>query len=170
MPLFSRRNDSKVDDGSPSPEIERDHERREQLRTGGLLSSWFIQYRLEEEVERALRYGRPLAVVMAEPHLLRGERLSRAARDAAADAAMAAARSTDLVGWADEGDGILIIMPETDPDLARIGAMRVRDEIWRRGRAVSAPKWDISFVHDPDAFRSPLPHAAAAVERIDPAA
>ena len=69
-------------------------------------------------------------------------------------AALAVARSTDLVGWADDGVGIMIVMPETDPDRARIGTGRVRDEIWLRGRAVNGPKWNFVLLHDPDEFKS----------------
>jgi hypothetical protein len=154
MPLFSR----KSADDQRSSEDERmsdgDLKKRDELRDRGLLSAWFMRYRLEQEVERALRYGRPLAIMMAQPELLAGERLARAAHAAAAEAALAVARSTDLVGWADDGVGIMIVMPETDPDRARIGTGRVRDEIWLRGRAVNGPKWNFVLLHDPNEFKS----------------
>lgn len=171
MPLFARKSEA----GATEPEAPTSAEselrkKRESLLDEGLLASWFMQYRLEQEVDRALRHGRPLAILMAQPELIIGERLTRAARTAAAGAAIAAGRTTDLVGWAEDNACILIVMPETDPELARVGATRLRDEIWRRGRAVNAPQWDITLMHDPDAFRSPLPLASAAVERIAPAA
>lgn len=125
------------------------------LRTGLLLSPWFIEYRLQEEIERARRYGRPLAIMMASPELLPGEYLTPEARDAGAEAALQAARGSDLVGWWSGGDGhILIIMPETMADVAKVGASRWRDEMWLRGRAVKGPKWDIALLHDPDEFKS----------------
>jgi hypothetical protein len=125
------------------------------LRTGALLSSWYIEYRLQEEIDRAHRYGRPLAIMLASPELLAGEQLSRAARDAGAESALRAARNTDLVGWWMGGDGqILIIMPETIADIAQVAAARWRDEMWLGGRAVNGPKWDIVLLHDPDEFKS----------------
>jgi hypothetical protein len=125
---------------------------------------------MEQEVERALRYERPLAILMARPDLLAGERLSRAARASAAETAIEAARGTDLVGWAEGGASILIIMPETSAEMARVAASRWRDLMWTRGRNVNAPKWEIRLVHEPDAFRSPLPFTAKAGEWIEPAA
>jgi len=125
------------------------------LRTGLLLSTWYIEYRLQEEIDRAHRYGRPLAIMMASPELLGGERLTRAWREAGAEGALQAARNTDLVGWWNGGDGqILIIMPETIADIAQVAASRWRDEMWLRGRAVNGPKWNIALLHDPDEFKS----------------
>jgi len=125
------------------------------LRTGLLLSPWYIEYRLQEEIDRAHRYGRPLAIMLAKPELLAGERLLPAWRDAGAEGALQAARNTDLVGWWSGGDGeILIIMPETIADIAQVAAARWRDEMWLRGRTVNGPKWDIVLLHDPDEFKS----------------
>jgi hypothetical protein len=125
---------------------------------------------MEQEIERALRYERPLAILMARPDLLAGERITRTARASAADAALEASRATDLVGWAEGGSSILIIMPETSAEMARVAASRWRDLMWTRGRRVNAPKWEIRLVHDPEAFRSPLPFTAKAGEWIEPAA
>jgi hypothetical protein len=154
MPLFSRKSAEEPRSSDNEGLSDGDLKKRDELRDRGLLSAWFMRYRLEQEVERALRYGRPLAIMMAQPELLVGERLARAAHAAAAEAALAVARSTDLVGWADDGISIMIVMPETDPDRARIGTGRVRDEIWMRGRAVNGPKWNFVLLHDPDEFKS----------------
>jgi hypothetical protein len=146
MPLFTRR-----EEAQPAPDGD-ELARHAVLRSGSLLAPWFIQYRLDEETDRARRYGRPLAVMVATPALLPGEPLSRAARQAASDAALHAARTTDLVGWADDEGRILIIMPETTADLANVAASRWRDEMWLRGRNVNGPKWEITLVHHPDEF------------------
>ena len=148
MPLFSRRS-VQAPEADPVPAAP-----AHVLRADSLLAPWFIHYRLDEEVDRARRYGRPLAVMMASPTLLVGERLSPEARQAGADAALHAARTTDLVGWADDDGQILIIMPETMADAANVAASRWRDEMWLRGRAVGAPKWAIALLHDPDEFKS----------------
>ena len=168
MPLFSRR--SPVDSPETTPVTDGDQKMRDSLSDDGLLSAWFIQYRMEQEIERALRYERPLAILIARPDLLVGERLTRAARAAAAGAALDASRATDLVGWAEGGASILILMPETDADMARVAASRWRDLIWTRGRAASAPKWEIRLIHDTETLRSAQPLTARAGEWIEPAA
>ena len=151
MPILFRRSGSEQQAAENSPS----GAGPEQLRSGLLLSPWFIEYRLQEEIERARRYGRPLAIMLASPELLAGERLSRAAREAGAEAALQSARGCDLVGWWSGGDGhILIIMPETMADVAKVGASRLRDDMWLRGRSVNGPKWDIGLLHDADEFKS----------------
>jgi hypothetical protein len=172
MPLFNRRHTPPELSATPAPEpiAEQDRKKRDALRDGPLLAEWFMQYRLEQEIERALRYERPLAILRARPELLAGERMSKAQRMIVAEAALEAARSTDLVGWAESGESILIVLPDTDPDMARVAAARWQSEMWRRGRLANAPKWDIRLMHDPDAFRVPNPLAAEAGERIEPAA
>ncbi|HZP56514.1 MAG TPA: hypothetical protein VFC53_03050 [Dehalococcoidia bacterium] len=138
------------------------------LRDGALLASWYIQHRLEEEVQRARRYGRPLAVMQASPVLRPDEALSPAVVENAAEAAMNAARTTDLVGWADEGRrDILIILPETIADIARVAAARWRDEMWLHGRRVDGPKWDIALLHDLDEFTSRELIDAALQQRLE---
>jgi hypothetical protein len=151
MPNLFRRSEPT----EPSDPSARNGPGPDMLRSGLLLSPWFIDYRLQEEIDRARRYGRPLAIMLASPELLEGERLSRAAREAGAEAALQSARASDLVGWWSGGsDQILIIMPETMADVAKVGASRLRDDMWLRGRAVRGPKWDIALLHDPDEFKS----------------
>jgi hypothetical protein len=172
MPLFQRRRPAASSDSvaAPEPIAEQDQKKRDALRDGPLLAEWFMQYRLEQEIERALRYERPLAILRARPDLLAGEHMTKAQRYVVAEAALEAARSTDLVGWAEAGESILIVLPETDPDMARVAAARWQSEMWRRGRMANAPKWDIRLMHDPDAFRAGNPLAPGAGERIEPAA
>jgi len=155
MPLFSKRQ-PQPEPGLAGPTAAHDQERRDGLCEHGLLATWFIRYRLEQEIDRAMRYGRPLAILIARPNLLDGERLARTARASAAEAALDSARTTDLVGWASD-TSILIILPETDAEMARIAAFRWRDEIWNRGRLINGPKWTISLAHDPAEFATPQP-------------
>jgi hypothetical protein len=112
------------------------------LEENGLLARWYVEFRLAEESERARRYSRPLAILAASPLVLPGERLPAEAISRAAEAAKAAARTTDLVGWACE-DRILVVMPETDAESAQIAAARWRDEIWLRTRQSGGQKWNI---------------------------
>jgi PleD family two-component response regulator len=106
-----------------------------------------MDYRLAEEIERARRYGRPLAIAVVRPVLLAGERVTAEALKAAAQAADAAARASDLAGWGGEGR-LLLIMPETDAQEARVAASRLRDEMWHRSRQVGAQRWEIALLED----------------------
>ncbi len=115
------------------------------LHDGRLLAKWFIEYRLKQEVDRAKRYDRPLSVLVAVPTMLLNERLTDAALDAAVSAAVLAARETDLVGWIGE-DRIMVIMPETNGDRAKIAMSRWRDEMWLRSRGVGGQKWQLTVL------------------------
>ena len=117
------------------------------LREGGLLAPWFMDYRLNEEIERARRHGRPLAVAIVRPILLSGEAATPEAVAAVVDTANAAARTTDLVGWAG-GGRLLIIMPETDAQHAQVAVSRLRDEMWMRSRRVGGQRWEIVLLED----------------------
>jgi len=117
----------------------------EMLVDRGILAAWFIEYRLAQEIERARRYDRPLAVLRATPQTLAGEALPEQALAAAAEAATVAARATDIVGW--EGpQTILILMPETPPEAARVAAARWRNEIWVRSRGFGGHKWQLTLL------------------------
>lgn len=108
----------------------------------GILSRWYVLFRLIEEIDRAGRYARPLAVMVAKPDLLPGERLAPDGRAAAADAASRTARSTDLVGWLSD-DSILIVMPETPQTDARTAVNRWQSEMWLHGRTRGGQKWSV---------------------------
>jgi hypothetical protein len=126
------------------------------LNDGKLLAQWYMLYRLEEEVERARRYGRPLAVVVATPALLPGEQLSEQLSDAGIEAALKVVRKTDLLGRLDAG-GLLMIMPETSLQGAEAAASRWRSELFLRTRWAGGQKWLVRG----RAFRKELPSAAA---------
>ena len=117
----------------------------------GIFSRWYVLYRLIEEIDRATRYERPLAVMVARPVLLKGETLSPEARTVAAEAAARTARSTDLVGWLSD-DSILIIMPETTQTDARAAVNRWKSEIWFHSRARGGQKWDVVVLDQLDEF------------------
>jgi PleD family two-component response regulator len=106
-----------------------------------------MDYRLAEEIERSRRYGRPLAIAIVRPVLLAGEHVSPAALKTAAQAATAAARASDLAGWAG-GERLLLIMPETDAESARVAASRLRDEMWHRSRMAGGQRWEIALLED----------------------
>jgi hypothetical protein len=108
----------------------------------GIFSRWYVLFRLIEEIDRAGRYDRPLAVIVAKPALLPGEKLAQGGRAAAAEAASRTARSTDLVGWLSD-DSILIIMPETPQDDARSAVNRWQSEMWLHSRTRGGQKWDV---------------------------
>lgn len=129
--------------------------RRDSLRVRGLLAPWFMEYRLDEEIERARRYARPLTVLVVAPVLLPGEHLSGQALDSAAEAMIEASRATDLVGWADNTGRILLVMPETPTDVADVVAQRVKAELWHRSRHFGGQKWDVDLL-DIDALLEPL--------------
>jgi len=57
----------------------------------------------------------------------------------AAEALRTASRTTDFVGW-DGPDAILIVMPETIPETARVAAARWRNEIWLRTCALGGQR------------------------------
>ena len=117
----------------------------------GILARWFILYRLIEEIDRAARYQRPLAVMVARPVLLKGEQLGAADRAVAAEAAARTARATDLVGWLSD-DSILILMPETTPDATRVALNRWINEIWFHTRTRGGQKWDVIVLDQLDDF------------------
>jgi hypothetical protein len=135
------------------------------LHDGNLLARWFAEYRLDQEIDRARRYGRPLAVLVASPALLPHETLSEDALSAAVAAAHAAARTTDLVGWFGERE-IVMVLVETAPDDARTALSRWRDEMWLKGRAAGGPKWTITLLEDLSEFEDiPALQTALTVRR-----
>ena len=137
---------------SPAPE-HRDRAGPKLLFDRGILSRWFVLYRLIEEIDRASRYERPLAVMVARPVLLAGETLAPEARAVAAEAAARTARSTDLVGWLSD-ESILILMPETTPDSTRVALNRWKNEIWLHTRTHGGQKWDVIVLDQLDEFET----------------
>ena len=155
MPLFRDKREAHAEEQEaspppPGPQL---------LFDGPILVSWFVFYRLGQELERARRYGSYLSILVAEPQLIARERVSDAQRMAAAEAADKSARATDLVGWLD-GQRIIVILPETDAASARFAASRFRDEIWMLSHVQGNQKWQISLVDDLDEIEALLDQTA----------
>jgi diguanylate cyclase (GGDEF)-like protein len=126
----------------------------------------YLALRLEEELERAVRYGRPLSLALVDLDDLRGinDRYGRSAGDFAlqqiAAALVAGARAVDRVGrWA--GGGFALVLPETAGGAAYGIAERLRADVAARrlsttldnGRALSRLRVTVSCgvactVHD----------------------
>jgi hypothetical protein len=130
------------------------------LYEGPILASWFVLYRLDQEVERAKRYGSCLSILVAEPQLIANERVGDAQRLAAAAASKKSARSVDLVGWLDHRR-IIVVLPEADAASARFAASRLRDEIWILSHSQGNQKWDITMVDDLSEIEALLDQAAS---------
>jgi hypothetical protein len=155
MPLFRDKREAHVEEEAPPPPPG-----PQLLFDGPILVSWFVIYRLGQELERARRYGSFLSVLIAEPQLIANERVSDAQSMAAAEAADKSARTTDLVGWLDS-QHIIVILPQTDAASARFAATRFRDEIWMLSHVQGNQKWQISLVDDLDEIQALLDQTAA---------
>lgn len=125
--------------------LEAEPKGRESLLEDGLLSSWYMQYRAEEEVERAQRHDRPLAILHAAPAFIPGEQANDSLLEAAAVAGRTIARGTDLLGWWDNCS-LLIIMPETDLTGAETAASRWKTELYRKTQAAGGHKWNVRVI------------------------
>jgi diguanylate cyclase (GGDEF)-like protein len=114
-----------------------DFERLIRDRLTGANGYHYLRLRLDEELERAARYTRPLALVLVDVDDLRGinDRWGRAAGDQAlkqvATTLMAGARAVDHVGrWA--GGAFALLLPETNAGAAYGIAERLRADIAAR--------------------------------------
>ena len=165
MPLFRDKQDGRtLEEAAPPPPAG-----PQLLFDGPILASWFVLYRLAQELDRARRYGCCLSIMVAEPQLIASERLSDAQRVAAAEAASKAARAADLVGWLDS-QRIIVVLPLTDAASARFAATRFRDEIWDLSRTQGNQKWQISLVDDLDEIGALLDQMATDQTSTDQAA
>jgi hypothetical protein len=117
--------------------------------------------RLAEALDLARRYGRPLSIVIARPATLPGENVEAEALATGAEAAREAARSTDLIGWHEQG-GILVLMPEAIERDVKSALFRWGSEIALRTRR----KWLLTAVEDAGRFRSVDELLRAAAERL----
>lgn len=135
------------------------------LRDGPLLGEWYILYRLQEEMERARRYQRPVSVMVAAPVLLAGQEASPVVFAVGAAAAEVSSRSTDLLGRLGR-DTILVLMPETGRDEASAAASRWLSEIWLRSRNVNGPKWRAAAIDNVSEFETPAQVVEAALQEM----
>ena len=104
----------------------------------------YMRLRLEEELERASRYSRPLSLVLIDLDDLRGlnDRYGRASGDYAlkqiASTLISGARAVDRVGrWA--GGAFALMLPETPAGAAFGLAERLRADIAARHFAPTSP-------------------------------
>jgi diguanylate cyclase (GGDEF)-like protein len=114
-----------------------DFERLTTDRVTGALSYHYLRLRLDEELERAARYSRPLSLLLVDIDDLRGlnDRYGRAAGDfllaQVATVLMSGARMVDRVGrWA--GGTFAMVLPETGAGAAFGLAERMRADLAAR--------------------------------------
>ena len=124
---------------------------RELLMDRGLLKQWFILYRLDEELHEARRYDYPLSIVILSPMIVAGDSATDARVRAGALAAKAAARTSDLVGWLD-GDDILVVLPHTDRAGVLAAIERWRGEMYAETGQMGGLKWLAAAVDDARLF------------------
>lgn len=97
----------------------------------GLFNHRHLQERLQQEIDRARRYGRPLSVVMADIDHFKdfndafGHPCGDEALIAVSDTLRRVGRTPDIVARYG-GEEFLLVLPETDSSQARIVAERAR--------------------------------------------
>jgi hypothetical protein len=138
MPMFVIRRQGPQDE-EPDTAAVPDVEGPELLRRDGALKHGYILHRLQEALDLARTYGRPLAIIVAEPAVLPGEHPTSRSLAAICEMAHKIMRSTDLVGWLDSGT-LLIILRESE-EVARAVASRFRQQMWLATRGVGGQKW-----------------------------
>lgn len=131
----------------------------------GLLRQWFIRLRLAEELEEARRYGYPLSVVILSPMLVAGERDAKSRVSIGITAARSAARASDLIGWLD-GDDILVVLPHTDVTGADGAIDRWREEMRRQTEPFGNLKWLAASIQDDGHFYDADDFVAAALHNF----
>lgn len=128
MPLF-RRHEQKAELGDqPSPPATR------------ILSQNDIFDRIEEEISRAQRHGRFLSVLCVLPQRLPGEEPEPRETTLAADVVSAELRLQDCLGRLDD-ETLVVVLPETSADAARVIAHRVVSDLAIRGGGLGHAKW-----------------------------
>lgn len=159
MPLFKKQKDA-PERGTASLAGEA------VLKEGPLYARWYILRRLDEELERARRYGRPVAVIMiAAAPPIPGEPRNEPALQAAVETAQNVARSIDLLGWYGD-DSFLTIMPETTQAHAEAAVSRWRNEMWLRSRALGGQKWRVAALESSDQYETAEQFIGAVRERL----
>jgi len=131
----------------------------------GLYRQWFIRYRLDQELIECRRYGVPLSVVILSPMLIAGEANPEERVSAGAMAARAAARTSDLIGWLD-GDDILVVLPHSDLTGAHAAVARWQEHMVREPAAFRPVRWLASSLEDHGDFETGSEFIAAAMHRF----
>ena len=135
------------------------------LRQSVLFPRWYILHRLDEAIELARRYHRPLSVTLVAMTPLGGEWSNAAKLAVAGAAAQATARSTDVLGWLD-CSSFLIIMPETKPTDGAAALSRWRAEVWSRSRYMGGHEWRFVQVESTGAFATAERLIQGATQRL----
>jgi hypothetical protein len=152
MPIFKRR-DPSHDDSTPGDAT-----------PSRILAEREILDRIEEEIFRAARYGRPLVVLCARAQLLTNETLSAREAAAAAEVVGAQLRFSDRVGTLADGS-VVAVLPETTMAVARAIAHRIAADLTTRSTATFARKWSVGASTYPDDGEDPPAIVMAAMTR-----
>jgi len=122
------------------------------LRDDVLLARWYVLKRLEEEMGRARRYGRPLSIALATLRTGEDETPDPAALAIGAAAAESCLRSTDLVGWL-ERTTFVVVLPETTEAGAADALSRWRPTPVMRS-SQQAWEWRLGIAQFVNSFRT----------------
>jgi GGDEF domain-containing protein len=109
---------------------------------------WYLHMRLAEEVQRAVRHGRPLTIIVCVPQELPGQKGTQAVETISPQFSQLL-RGGDLVGRIEEGV-IAVGLPETPESGARVLAQRLRSELVLRAAHVSKRNWLVGWAVCPE--------------------
>ncbi len=149
MPLFKRRGQGD-EPSEPSP--------------ARVLNLQEIFDRLEEEIFRADRYGRPLVVLCVVAQRIGDEAPPPAEAARAADVVDAQLRFSDRVGLLADGT-IVVVLPETQADAARVVAHRIAADLAVRSAGASRRNWLVGTSTFPDGGADPPTMVQSALDR-----
>ncbi len=132
------------------------------------MSEHDIFNRLEEEIARAERYGRYLSIICLLPQRLVVETPRPEEIDLAAEAVRDHLRFSDQIGRLGDGT-IVVILPETQGDTARVTAHRMVADLAVRSRAPGwgHAKWLAGVSTVPDDGRDPPTLVTTALHRAE---
>lgn len=152
MPLFKRRGRDEQPSDGPPPAAAR------------ILNLQEIFDRLEEEIFRAERYGRPLVVLCVLPQRTAGETLNPREITAAAEFVSSELRFSDRVGVLTDG-AVVAVLPETQPEVARVVAHRLAADLAIRSAGGTRRNWLAGTSAFPDDGADPPAMVQAAIDR-----
>jgi len=151
MPLFKRRGRDEQDGGGQPPGAAR------------ILNLQGILDRIEEEIFRAERYGRPLVVLCFVPQRLADVPDKREIASAA-DFVSNELRFSDRVAVLTDGT-IVAVLPETQPAVARVVAHRIAADLVVRSAGDTHRNWLAGASTFPDDGANPPALVQAAIDR-----
>jgi len=133
---------------------------------GSKLEEQDILDRLEEEIFRADRYGRPLVVLCVVAQRVPGEALRPGETAFAVEAVSAQLRFSDRVGTLDDGT-LVAMLPETDPAVARVIAHRVAADLAVCSVGANRRNWLTGTSMFPEDGADSLAMVQAVIDRAD---